>query len=411
MRWSIRVDRIKVILILAALLISVVSLVISHFLAHDLAKEEKLRMEVWAEAMRSLNAADEHTDLNLVLKVINENHTIPVVVLDGNGDALTWRNLQLSHVSGSDSISEVSRLGKAFKARGNAIRIALGDRDSVGMAQPSDYVDVCYGVSSLLKRITIYPYVQLCVVVVFIFVVLLALIILKQAEQNRVWVGLSREAAHQLGTPISSMMAWLEILKGEDAHSPILPEMENDVQRLQLVADRFSKIGSKPELENADLVETANRVVAYMKQRSPDRLTWQVESPGHAVMLNLNARLFEWALENLTKNAVDAMGESHGRITLNIKEYPDQVALDVADTGCGIRKQDVRHVFTPGFSSKQRGWGLGLSLTKRIIEVYHHGRIWVSWSEEGRGTTFRIMLRKDGRPIISSFRRFVGWRQ
>ena len=148
-------------LILAALLISVVSLVISHFLAHDLAKEEKLRMEVWAEAMRSLNAADEHTDLNLVLKVINENHTIPVVVLDGNGDALTWRNLQLSHVSGSDSISEVSRLGKAFKARGNAIRIALGDRDSVGMAQPSDYVDVCYGVSSLLKRITIYPYVQL----------------------------------------------------------------------------------------------------------------------------------------------------------------------------------------------------------------------------------------------------------
>ena len=222
MRWVNRFRYIKVVLILAAVLISIISLVISHFLAKDLAKEERMRMEVWGEAMRSLNLADEHTDLNLVLKVINKNHTIPVVVLNQRGEALMWRNMDISRSAGSDSIMLVSRTGKEFKDRGNFIRIDLQVADSIVKATHADYVDVCYGESSLLRQITVYPYVQLFVVIVFMLVVLFALVILKRAEQDRVWVGLSRESAHQLGTPISSLMAWFEILKEPEVETPIL---------------------------------------------------------------------------------------------------------------------------------------------------------------------------------------------
>ena len=394
MGWTIRFRNIKVVLILTAVLISIISLLISHYLAKDLAKEERVRMEVWGEAMRSLNLADEHTDLNLVLKVINKNHTIPVVVLNQRGEALMWRNMDISRSAGSDSIMLVSRTGKEFKDRGNFIRIDLQVADSIVKATHADYVDVCYGESSLLRQITVYPYVQLFVVIVFMLVVLFALVILKRAEQDRVWVGLSRETAHQLGTPISSLMAWLEILKETEVENPILSDMENDVNRLQLVADRFSKIGSLPEVEPCRLIEIIQHVVDYMQLRSPASLRWVISCPTADIVLPLNRPLFEWALENLAKNAVDAMRGADGCITIAVKEQAECIFVDVSDTGGGIKKENMKHVFSPGFTTKQRGWGLGLSLTKRIVETYHHGRIWVNWSEEGKGTTFRISLRK-----------------
>ncbi|MBO1363824.1 HAMP domain-containing histidine kinase [Prevotella sp. A2931] len=409
MRWTNRFRYVKVVLILAAILISFISLAISHFLAKDLAKEEKLRMEVWAEAMRSLNAADEYTDLSLVLKVINENHTIPVVVLDQRDSALMWRNVNISSGTEPDSVMLVSDMGKNFKAKGNFIRINLSVADSTVEATRTDYVDVCYGVSSLLRRITVYPYVQLVVVVVFILVVLFALLVLKRAEQDRVWVGLSRETAHQLGTPISSLMAWIELLKETDVDNPILSDMENDVNRLQLVADRFSKIGSLPEVEPCSLTELVQHVVDYMRQRSPAHLRWIMSCPATDIVLPLNRPLFEWALENLVKNAVDAMGGANGCITIAVKETGGCVFVDVIDTGGGIKKQNLKHVFSPGFTTKQRGWGLGLSLTKRIIETYHHGRIWVSRSEEGVGTTIRVMLKKGGGTASFPFRHFYKW--
>lgn len=392
MQWTDRIRQVKILLVGAAIIIAVASLVVSHFLTKDLEAEERSRMEVWAEAMRSLNKADENTDLSLVLKVLNENNTIPVIVMDSNGNVSEFRNLTLDASNYEDSLRAATEEGKRLKASGRDIRINLNANDSTQSSH--DYIDVVYDDSLMLKRLAVYPFVQLGVVMLFVVIAIFALLTSKRAEQNKVWVGLSKETAHQLGTPISSLMAWIEILKENYPDDELIPEMDKDVKRLQLIADRFSKIGSLPEPVPSSLNAVMDHVIDYMDRRTSKKVRMIKDFPDHDVVVNLNASLFEWVIENLSKNAVDAMGGGPGTITLHVEEAPGKAIIEVSDTGKGIRKKDLGNVFRPGFTTKKRGWGLGLSLAKRIVEEYHKGKIFVKSSEIGKGTTFRIELKK-----------------
>ena len=377
-------------LVLAAVFIAVASLVVSHFLTRDLEEEERNKVEVWAEAMRSLSHADADADLNLVLKVINENRTIPIVVMDSKRQVQVFRNISLDAKGHEDSLCEVSSIGRRLLEAGRYIRIDLDD------SIQSDYIDVCYDDSNMLHRLEIYPFVQLGIVFVFIIIAIFALLASKRVEQDKLWVGLSKETAHQLGTPISSLMAWSEMLRESYPDDELLPEMDKDVKRLQLIADRFSKIGSLPESIPTSLNEVMSRVVDYMDRRTSREVRMVSDFPDHDVVVNLNASLFEWVVENLAKNAVDALGGVQGKIVLRVEDAGNKAIVEVSDTGKGIRKKDLDNVFRPGFTTKRRGWGLGLSLARRIVEEYHKGRIYVKSSEVGKGTTFRIELRKSG---------------
>ena len=385
MQWTDRIRQVKIILVVAAVLIAVASLFISHYLVRDLSVQERQKMEVWAEAMRTLNNADENTDLNLVLKVIDENNTIPVIVLNSSGEAVIFRNVDLSGDDYDDSLRHAATLRRKWLEAGQNIKINLGDEGN------SEYNNVCYDESVMIKRLSSWPFVQLGIVMVFVVVAIFALLTSKRAEQNKVWVGLSKETAHQLGTPISSLMAWTEILRETYPDDSLLPEMDKDVKRLQLIADRFSKIGSLPELVPTSLTLVMTHVVEYMNRRTSAKVNMISDFPEEDVIVDVNASLFEWVIENLCKNAVDAM-EGEGTITLHVEKADDKAIIEVADTGKGIKKKDLRNVFTPGFTTKKRGWGLGLSLAKRIVEEYHKGRIFVKNSELGKGTTFRIEL-------------------
>ena len=385
MQWTDRIRQVKIILVVAAILIAVASLFISQYLVHDLSIEERHKMEVWAEAMRSFSMADETTDLNLVLKVIDENNTIPVIVLDRHDQATTFRNIRLEGDDYADSLRYATKLGKGMKRAGRAIKIYL-DEEGKG-----DFINVCYDDSVMIKRLSSWPYIQLGIVMVFVVIAIFALLTSKRAEQNKVWVGLSKETAHQLGTPISSLMAWTEILKESYPDDELLPELDKDVKRLQLIADRFSKIGSLPELVPTSLTQVMQHVVEYMNRRTSAKVAMVTDFPDDDIIVDANASLFEWVIENLCKNAVDAM-EGEGTITLHLEKADDKAIVEVADTGKGIKKKDLRNVFTPGFTTKKRGWGLGLSLAKRIVEEYHKGKIFVKNSELGKGTTFRIEL-------------------
>ena len=388
MQWTDRIRQVKIILVVAAIAIAVVSLVASNILTKDLARQERTKMEVWAEAMRALSQADENTDLALVLKVLNDNNTIPVVVLDNDENVTDFRNVVINAKNYKDSLSYVSAMAKRLKSNKQNIRIQLSDASN-------EYIDVCYDDSLMLKRLALYPYVQLGVVMLFVVVAIFALLTSKRAEQNKVWVGLSKETAHQLGTPISSLMAWTTILKETYPDDDLLPEMDKDVKRLQLIADRFSKIGSLPEAVPVSLNEVLDHVIDYMDRRTSKTIQLKKVFPADDIIIRLNASLFEWVIENLCKNAVDAMGGESGTITLRVETVGERVIVEVSDTGKGIKKKDMRNVFRPGFTTKSRGWGLGLSLAKRIVEEYHNGKIFVKSSEVGKGTTFRIELKSN----------------
>lgn len=388
MQWTDRIRQVKIFLVVTAIMIAVLSLFISHLLIRDLYNEEHNRMEIWAEAMRALNSADENTDLNLVLKVINENNKIPVIVVDAAEQVQTFRNVELSGRTYEDSLSFALKLAQDYRTANKYIRISLND------SIQHDYIDVCYDESLMLKRLATYPYIQLGVVLIFVVVAIFALMTSKRAEQNKVWVGLSKETAHQLGTPISSLLAWTEVLKETYPADELLPEMEKDIQRLQIISARFSKIGSLPDPVPTDLLEIMDHVVDYMDKRTSKSISIIKDFPSNPVVLNLNASLFEWVIENLCKNAVDAMAGNKGTIILRIQDAASKVIIDITDTGKGIKKKDIKNVFRPGFTTKERGWGLGLSLARRIVEEYHHGKIWVKSSEIGLGTTFRIELKR-----------------
>lgn len=416
-----RIRSIKVILVAVAIIIAIASLLTSHLLTRDLQIEETKSVEVWAEAMRSLNNADENTDLNLVLKVINGNNTIPVIVMDQNGAVQTHRNINKNFQIDEDSLAYLQNLAENMKKDGNVIKIYLNMPDeneqqlqneeissfvdsakeqatSVTVINPQqqqrgEFLEICYDESVMLKRLAVYPYIQLTVVIIFVVIAIFALFSMMKSEQNKVWVGLSKETAHQLGTPISSLMAWSTVLKEAYPDDELLPEMEKDVKRLERIAERFSKIGSVPEPKPEDVCEIMNRVVDYMDRRTSNKVKITCHVPEEPVIVNIVASLFEWVGENLCKNAVDAMAGT-GKIDIFVKEKQNQVDIEFVDTGKGIPKNNFKTVFKPGFTTKERGWGLGLSLAKRIIEEYHNGKIFVKSSEIGVGTTFKIELPK-----------------
>ncbi len=382
MYWTDKIQQVKIILVAAAVIIAAASLVASHFLVADLEREERNRMEIWAEAMHTLSVADDETDLNLVLKVLEENNTIPVIVTDAQGNVQTFRNVRIDAADAIDSMAVAERMAQEMRQHKKAIKVELSET-------PDDFLLVCYDDSSLLLRLAYYPYIQLGVVMLFVVIAIFALLTSKKAEQNKVWVGLSKETAHQLGTPISSLMAWTEILRETYPDDALIPEMDKDVKRLQLIADRFSKIGSTPERQEVALAELLRHVADYMDRRTSQKVSITAEVEDEDARVNVNPQLFEWVFENLCKNAVDAM-EGRGSIHIKASTDGERTRIDVTDTGKGIERKNIKNVFRPGFTTKKRGWGLGLSLAKRIIEEYHNGRIYVLRSEVGRGTTFRI---------------------
>lgn len=372
---------IKYILAFCAVAIVVASLYYSNQLVKDLEKEERKKIEIWAEATSELVNNESLGDLSFILKVIEGNTTIPVVIFDTTGTVLHYRNLGLD--KDADELTILNRANE-LKQFDRKIEIVVGE---------SDRQFLYYEDSILLRRLFYFPYLQMGVMFTFLLIVVFALLSSKRAEQNKVWVGLSKETAHQLGTPISSMMAWVELLK-EGAQSPqLLTELEKDVQRLETIADRFSKIGSKPEPTPENLNLVLGHVVGYLQGRISQKV--QINMIYHKDNPNvlLNVPLFEWVIENLCKNAVDAM-DGAGSITIQIELMAKRVIIKMLDTGKGLPKSKFKEIFKPGYTTKKRGWGLGLSLAKRIIEDYHAGKIYVDSSELHRGTVFKIELNR-----------------
>lgn len=389
-RWLNDLRTIKVVLVAAAVLIAAVSLWVSQRLTTDLKTEEVRKMELWAEAMRALTEANETTDLNLVLRVLNGNNSIPLIVTNRRGDITTYRNLVLTARTPADSLAEVQEQLADLRQSGQQLRMPLTPDAATGIAR-GDYITVFYGQSLMLRRLSTYPYVQLGVVALFVVVALFALLSSKRAEQNKVWVGLSKETAHQLGTPISSLMAWTQVLRDTYPDDPMLPEMATDVQRLETIAERFSKIGSAPTLKRECLQAVIEQSASYLRRRSSAHVSISTHSTAPELHLPLSPPLLEWVIEVICKNAIDAM-QGQGCIDISTTLTPTRALVDISDTGKGIARRDFSNVFRPGFTTKSRGWGLGLSLARRIIADYHHGRIYVLRSTLGVGTIFRIEL-------------------
>ena len=377
----------------------VIFLYVSNNMVRDLASSERERMQIWADATKEIvkqldNEADNPdipgADIDFLLRIIEGNTTIPVLLTDDAGNILNYRNFTLPEPVDSLNPMELSETNRAFLAdrledlshTSNKIDIIIAE----GLQQHLYYED-----STLLKRLSLFPYIQLLVMIVFLLVVYFAVLNTKKAEQNKVWVGLSKETAHQLGTPISSLMAWMELLPEMGVDRDTVAEMDKDVRRLSTIASRFSKIGSRPQLEAGDAGETVRRATSYMATRISPRIQFNTTFTDRPLPAMVSAPLFEWVMENLIKNAVDAM-EGHGTLSVETLRDGNNAVIEVTDTGKGIARKNQKTVFNPGFTTKKRGWGLGLTLAKRIIEQYHHGRIFVKTSTPGVGTTFRIEI-------------------
>jgi hypothetical protein len=376
--------RLKLIFILIAIAIVLVSTLFTNRLANSLAIEERKKVEIWAEAIHQSISENENTNVELVMKIIGGNTTIPIIMTDANYKMISSLNIKepKTHVE-EFYTQEISRL----RAKRPPIEVKLG--------KTLQYI--YYDDSLFLKQLVYFPYVQFGVIIIFLLVAFFAFSGTKKAEQNQVWVGLSKETAHQLGTPISSLLAWVDLLKMRDPKNDLIGEMEKDVNRLRIIAERFSKIGSKPDLTIVSLNETLNNSVQYMSNRSSQKVVIKCHYPSkEQILVPLNVPLFEWVIENLCKNAIDAM-DGIGRIDIAVQNKKEEVIIDLKDTGKGIDKQKFKVIFTPGFTTKKRGWGLGLSLAKRIIEEYHGGKIFVKQSELNIGTIFRIILKVNPR--------------
>jgi signal transduction histidine kinase len=369
---------------MAAILIGVGSLWYTNRLVHDIEVTERQKMELWAEAIRIMNSADFETDMAFPFSVIESNTHIPVILTDSEGTILSHRNLD------SIKATHPAYLQKQLKharEENDSLIINLG---------ASEYQYLFYRDSILLRKLIFFPYVQLGVIILFILVSYIAFSISRKAEQNEVWTGMSKETAHQLGTPISSIMGWMELLQQSDLDPAMVSEMRKDTSRLEKITDRFSKIGSKPALKEADLTKILKESLDYMRNRGPESVEYILDVPSKPLVASLNETLFEWVIENLCKNATDAI-EGGGKVILHAVETEDHVIIDVEDTGKGIPKSKNRTIFKPGYTTKKRGWGLGLSLSKRIIESYHHGKIFVLSSVPFDSTVIRIILKRQVR--------------
>ena len=372
---------------LAVIAIAIVSgtIIYSQYLAKKIALEERMKVEEWVEAGKLL--VNDRTGMSdkLVGIIITQNRSIPIIVTDEKDNILDHVNLDSTEIA-RDTNYLREKL-KSFRSKNEPI-------EWINPTNPSEKNFYYYGNTALLNQVRYYPLVQLLIVGLFITITLIALTTSFRSTQNQVWAGMAKETAHQLGTPLSSLQGWVEMLKDANADEMIVGEMEKDVNRLKLVSDRFGKIGSAPQLEENDVVLQVNKMVEYIKKRAPGKILFTVDVPANKpIIANISPPLFDWVIENLLKNALDAM-EGRGTIGVSIKETIDELHIDVSDSGKGISKQNVGQVFKPGFTTKKRGWGLGLSLSKRIIEQYHKGELFVKYSEPGKGTTFRIILKK-----------------
>jgi len=373
-------QRWKQILFMTAVLIGAGSLWYTNRLVNHIEVTERQKMELWAEAVRIVNSADLNTDLAFPFSVIESNTHIPLILTDSEGNILNNRNLDTTK---TDNPKYLARQLRHAREENDSLVINLG---------PDEYHNLFYRDSDLLRKLIYFPFVQLGVIMLFILVSYIAFSISRKAEQNEVWTGMSKETAHQLGTPISSLMGWMELLKQSNLDPSNVKEMQKDAKRLEKITDRFSKIGSKPTLKKSDLTGILSSSLEYMRDRSPDNIEYLLDIPEKPIKVNLNETLFEWVVENLCNNATDAI-EGGGRVILHAVETDNHVIVDVEDSGKGIAKSKFRTIFKPGYTTKKRGWGLGLSLSKRIIEDYHHGKIFVLSSEPYDTTVLRIMLR------------------
>lgn len=353
-------------------------------LSKNIQEEERKKVATWVEANREVLRSDTDANLNLAISIVTTNTTIPLILTDEEGHIMDSRNLDSIRIMQDPSYLPDQL--KAFKKQHPPFIMEVDAKQKL-------YNYIYYGDSLILRQIRYYPYIQLIVVTLFIGIVLFALSSTNRATQNQVWVGLAKETAHQLGTPLSSMEAWLEILRENEANTTLVTELSKDVDRLKLITDRFSKIGSIPKLEEKDIVEQIQNMTNYIRKRAPQKVLLSVHSTEEELPAMISPPLFDWVVENLLKNALDAM-EGKGKIDITIENHPTFITVDIADTGKGIPKMSFEKVFKPGFSTKKRGWGLGLSLAKRIIEEYHRGRLYVRSSEINKGTVFRILLRK-----------------
>jgi len=373
----------KLFLFILAIILGSISLFYTNKLVKKLSAEERKKIILWAEAYKEIQTVDLNQEISLVVfNMIYENKTIPVILLGEDEKIIGHSNLDSLKSEDENYLKEQLSI---MKEQHEPIVI--------------DYYQghhnyIYYKDSFLLTQLFYYPYIQLGLILLFITVSYFAFRNAQNAEENQVWVGMSKETAHQLGTPISSLLAWVELLKMKNEDTSLVKEVEKDVQRLETITERFSKIGSSPILKKANIYEILENSILYLKLRSSNHIIYDYQfTKNKTIEIPINIALFEWVIENLCKNAIDAMSNS-GKISILVTENINNIFIDISDTGKGIPKRNFKTVFKPGFTTKKRGWGLGLSLAKRIIEIYHEGKIFVKNSELGKGTTFRIILKK-----------------
>ena len=384
----------RTVLGLLAILIVSGTIAYSSYLANKIAKDEQRKVKLWIEAGKSLlnNASDE---VSLPLLITQQND-IPIIATTEKDSILEWVNLDSAKVASGWASNDSTRIPDNNTFLRSRLKDFRASKLSVEWVNPLDSTQrnrYYYGESRLLKEVRYYPLVQLLIVGLFIFITIQAIRASYRSTQNGVWAGMAKETAHQLGTPVSSLEGWVEILKETHGQEDFVPEIEKDVNRLRLVSDRFGKIGSTPQLEEKNIVLQVEDMMDYVQKRASGRVSFALNAHHQNIQAKISPPLFDWVIENLLKNALDAM-EGKGRITVDISDSDGEVTIDVTDTGKGISRQNLTRVFKPGFTTKKRGWGLGLSLSKRIIEQYHKGSLSVKSSEPGKGTSFRIVLKK-----------------
>ena len=373
----------KLILLLIAVFIGISSLLYTNKLVNELKEEERKKVELWASATKQLIDLDNpDANIDFLFQVIENNNTVPVVLADSKGDTISTRNIDVHRLKNSKYFEKLMR---KMKSEHEPIEILLGN-------DVRNYI--YYKDSLILTKLKYYPFVQLGVIMLFILVSYLAFSGFRKFEQNQVWVGLTKETAHQLGTPTSSLIGWVDVLKLKNIDPKLVSEFEMDVQRLEKITERFSKVGSKPKLTGTNIVPVIFNAINYIKNRSSNKIKFTFNfSDDEEIIVPLNVALFEWVVENVAKNAIDAIRGS-GELELSLTDNTQVLFLDIKDNGKGIHKSKFKTIFKPGFTTRKRGWGLGLSLSQRIVEMYHNGKIFVYQSEIGKGTTIRIVLKK-----------------
>ena len=374
----------KLALLVFAVIIGLFSLLYTNSLVKRLKAEERKKVELWAKAERQLiSSPDTDPNLAFLFSIIEDNSTVPIILTDGNDSIISAGNFDPSRIKDIKYLK--SKLAR-MKEKSEPIIIDLGD---------GHFNRIYYKDSIILRKLIYYPYVQLSIIVLFIIVSYLAFSSSRKAEQNQVWVGMSKETAHQLGTPTSSLAGWIEILQMKHPEITITDELARDLTRLEKVTERFSKIGSRPDLSSGNVILVVNQTIDYLKSRTSSKINVIAEfDTAGEILIPVNAALFSWVIENICKNAIDAM-EGIGEIKIHIADGPENVIIDITDNGKGIPKSAHKKIFKPGYTTKELGWGLGLSLSKRIVEEYHNGKIFVKYSESGKGTCIRIVMKKD----------------